>query len=91
MDMKKLLVCLLTLLLAFSAAAFAEEELEDVMRGGIFTGAPVRGLRPIRAGFCCTLNVPSPVRVRRSPCRRLCKPSHFGHGIFTARSKKPAL
>ena len=28
--MKKLLVCLLTLLLAFSAAAFAEEELEDV-------------------------------------------------------------
>ena len=28
--MKKLLVCLLALLLAFSAAAFAEEELEDV-------------------------------------------------------------
>ena len=28
--MKKLLVCLLALLLAFSAAALAEEELEDV-------------------------------------------------------------
>ena len=28
--MKKLLVCLLALLLAFSAAAFAEEKLEDV-------------------------------------------------------------
>ena len=31
------------------------------LRGGIFTGAPVRGLRPMRADFCCTLNVPSPV------------------------------
>ena len=42
------------------------------LRGGIFTGAPVRGLRPIRADFCCTLNVPSPVRVSRSPSRSDC-------------------
>ena len=39
------------------------------LRGGIFTAAPVRGLRPTRAAFCCTLNVPRPVRVRRSPSR----------------------
>ena len=39
------------------------------LRGGIFTAAPVRGLRPTRSDFCCTLNVPSPVRVSRSPSR----------------------
>ena len=37
------------------------------LRGGIFTAAPVRGLRPTRSDFCCTLNVPSPVRVSRDP------------------------
>ena len=25
------------------------------LRGGIFTAAPVRGLRPTRSDFCCTL------------------------------------
>lgn len=42
------------------------------LRGGIFTAAPVRGLRPTRSGRCCTLNVPSPVSVSRSPSRRDC-------------------
>ena len=42
------------------------------LRGGIFTAAPVRGLRPTRSDFCCTLNVPNPVRVSRSPSRSDC-------------------
>ena len=40
------------------------------LRGGIFTAAPVRGLRPTRSDFCCTLNVPSPAlaeRLHRDP------------------------
>lgn len=40
-------------------------ELDD-LAGRDLHGGAVRGLRPTRSDFCCTLNVPSPVKVSRS-------------------------
>ena len=37
------------------------------LRAAIFNSAPVRGLRPVRAARCVTLNVPKPTSVTASP------------------------